>query len=116
MRTTTFRAAARQVALTPAALGQRIRLLEDRLGVELFARTTRRITPTEAALALLPVAERCLSAARECARAVRSDVERAPMEIVIGTRHELGQSWLVPQLAILRREMPWLRIHLYFGS
>jgi hypothetical protein len=34
-----FRAAAKAVALTPAALGHRIRQLEDELGVKLFERT-----------------------------------------------------------------------------
>ena len=45
---TNFRRAARRVALTPTALGQRIRGLEDQFGVALFYRTTRRVTLTEA--------------------------------------------------------------------
>jgi LysR family glycine cleavage system transcriptional activator len=116
LRAPTFRAAAREVALTPAALGQRIKLLEDRLGVTLFSRTTRKVTPTEAALALGPVAERALAALVECVRAARGEGERARVELVIGTRDELGRSWLVPQLGALREALPWLRIHLYFGQ
>lgn len=112
----TFRAAARKVALTPAALGQRIKLLEERLGARLFSRTTRRVTPTEAGLALAPAAERCLEAAAECVRVARGEGERPRVELLVGTRDELGRSWLVPQLAGLRRAMPWLRLHLYFGS
>jgi DNA-binding transcriptional LysR family regulator len=116
LRAPTFRAAAREVALTPAALGQRIKLLEDRLGVALFSRTTRKVTPTEAALALGPAAERALTALHDCVRAARGEGERARVELVIGTRDELGRSWLVPQLGALRAAMPWLRIHLYFGQ
>ena len=115
MRAPTFRAAAREVALSPAALGQRIKLLEERLGTALFARTTRSVTPTEAALALAPSAERCLLAAAECVRVVRGE-GRPPMELVLGTRDELGRSWLVPQLGALREALPWLRLHLYFGA
>src|SRR5262249_3578107 len=58
-----FRAAARAVALTPAALGQRIQQLEGQLGRPLFHRSTRRVTLSEAGLALLPHAQRALEAA-----------------------------------------------------
>lgn len=116
LRSPTFRAAAREVALTPAALGQRIKLLEERLGVRLFSRTTRRVTPTEIALAMRPAAERCLEASAECVRVARGGGDRPNVELVVGTRDELGRSWLVPQLAPLRKAMPWLRPHLYFGS
>ena len=49
-----FRAAAKAVALTPAALGHRIRQLEDELGVKLFERTTRTVRLTAEGLAVLP--------------------------------------------------------------
>jgi LysR family transcriptional regulator, glycine cleavage system transcriptional activator len=116
MKAPTFRAAAREVALTPAALGQRIKLLEERLDVKLFSRTTRRVTATEAALAVRPAAERCLEAAADCVRLARGTGERPRVELVVGTRDELGRSWLVPQLAGMRTALPWLRMHLYFGS
>jgi|GEM_PF-278115 len=112
-----FRAAARSVALTPAAFGQRIKQLEDQLGAPLFHRTTRSVRLTESGLALLPVAERCLLAAADCVR-VGSAGQRsmAPMDVTIGTRHELGLSWILPQLNALTKAQPWLRLHLYFGS
>ena len=111
-----FRAAARAVALTPAALGQRIQKLEDELGVALFRRTTRSVALTEAGLSLLPAAAGCLAAARECGRAARGESGPPTMEITLGTRHELGMSWIVPQLEDLGRRFPSLDLHLYFGS
>jgi LysR family glycine cleavage system transcriptional activator len=111
-----FRRAARSVALTPAAFGQRIKQLEEQLDAPLFRRTTRSVVLTEAGLALLPVAQRCLDAAADCARAARGDGGRAPMEVVLGTRHELGLSWIVPQLDAVASAHPWLQLHLYFGS
>ncbi|MCA9670002.1 MAG: LysR family transcriptional regulator [Myxococcales bacterium] len=111
-----FRAAARAVGLTPAALGQRIRQLEDQIGERLFHRTTRSVVLTEAGLALVPYAARALGSARDCLRAGRGEVGPAPMELVIGTRHELGMSWLVPMLPALRAAQPGLTVHLYFGS
>lgn len=111
-----FRAAARSVALSPAAFGQRIAQLEGELGAALFVRSTRSISLTEAGLAVLPVAERCLEAARECARAARGEAGPPPMEITLGTRQELGMSWIVPQLERLQTTLPALELHLYFGS
>ncbi|APR84819.1 Transcriptional regulator, LysR family protein [Minicystis rosea] len=111
-----FRAAARSVALSPAALGQRIQQLEAELGAPLFRRTTRAVSLTEAGLALLPAAERCLDAAAECARAARGETAPPSMEITLGTRHELGMSWIVPELERIGAALPWLDIHLYFGA
>jgi LysR family transcriptional regulator, glycine cleavage system transcriptional activator len=111
-----FRKAAHAVALTPAAFGQRIKQLEEQFEVELFARTTRTVSLTEAGLALLPSAERCLEAAQECVRAAQGETGPAPMDIILGTRQELGMSWVLPQLDNLTLDRPWLQLHLYFGS
>ena len=111
-----FRAAARVVGLTPAALGQRIRQLEEALDAKLFHRTTRSVTLTERGLALVPHAQKALEAARHCVRAGRGDVGPAPVELCLGTRHELGLSWLLPMLPALRKAQPGMTLHLYFGS
>ena len=111
-----FRAAARSVALTPAAFGQRIKQLEEQLGTPLFHRTTRSVRLTEAGLALVPAAERALLAAAECLRVGSSKGASSPVDVTIGTRHELGLSWILPQLDDLARDQPWVRLHLYFGS
>ncbi len=115
-RTLNFRAAARQVALTPAAFGARIRQLEEQLGVQLFARTTRTIQLTSEGLALLPQARKVLVEAGECLRVVQGPSSKAPLELTIGTRFELGLSWLQPALPRLAQALPHLRLHLYFGS
>src|SRR6185295_16400638 len=67
-RLLSFRKASRSCSLTPAAFGQRIKHLEDELGVPLFQRTTRSVTLTEPGIALVPLAERVLAAAEECVR------------------------------------------------
>jgi LysR family glycine cleavage system transcriptional activator len=111
-----FRKAARKVALTPAAFGARIRQLEDQLGASLFQRTTRVVTLTERGLALLPYARRCLDSAEDCVRAARGEKGPPTTEIVLGTRHELGLSWVLPQLGPLAEKLPHVEVHLYFGS
>lgn len=111
-----FRAAARAVSLTPAALGQRIKSLEEELGVRLFERTTRHVALTEAGHRAHAHALACLAAAEDTARAARGELGPPAMELVIGTRHELGISWLTPALIGLRARHPAWTLHLYFGS
>ncbi|MBL9105883.1 MAG: LysR family transcriptional regulator [Myxococcales bacterium] len=110
-----FRAAAGQVALTPAALSQRIRQLEDQLGAPLFRRTTRSVQLTQAGLGLLPRARACLAEAAACLQAARGE-DLPPAELTLGTRFELGMSWIVPMLPRVAAALPQVALHLYFGS
>jgi DNA-binding transcriptional LysR family regulator len=111
-----FRAAARAVALSPAALGQRIRQAEDELDVKLFHRTTRAVVLTEAGLQLLPYAEKALASIEDCRLASRGVLGAASMDLVLGTRHELGLSWILPMTEKLETQHPGLTLHFYFGS
>lgn len=111
-----FRAASRSCGLTPAAFGQRIKQLEEQLGTALFTRTTRSVQLTQAGLSLVPLAERCLQAAADCTRVGDADAAMAPMDLVVGTRHELGLSWLLPEVDALSRALPYVQLHLYVGS
>ncbi len=111
-----FRAAAKAVALTPAALSQRIRQLEGQLGAPLFRRTTRSVQLTEAGLSLLPRARACLAEAAACVRAVCDPAGLPPVELTLGTRFELGMSWLLPTLPALAASLPQVTLHLFFGS
>lgn len=108
-----FRAAAKTVALSPGALSQRILQLEDQLGAALFERTTRRVTLTGPGEALLPQARRTLEAAERCAAVLK---EKVSYELTVGTRFELGLSWLLPALKPLAATHPERTLHLYFGD
>jgi len=114
--TLNFRAAAGRVGLTPAALGQRIRQLEERMEVSLFERTTRRVELTRAGMSLLPRAKEAVLAAGECVRAARGELGPAPMSLTFGTRYELGLSWIQPMLPELKAAFPHVTFHLYLGS
>lgn len=61
-RTGSFTAAARELGVGQPAVSQAVRRLEDRLGVVLFERTGRSVTPTAAAAGLLPRAKTALEA------------------------------------------------------
>ena len=110
-----FRKAALAVALSPAALSTRVRALEDELGTPLFVRTTRRVQLTPAGLRVQQAARETLASAHALRMAASSTTKRA-YALTLGTRFELGLSWIVPQLAALERAHPERTVHLAFGD
>lgn len=112
-RTLSFRAAAKSCALSPAAFGKRVQQIEEQLGSPLFHRTTRRVQLTSEGAALLPRIRRLLDDAAALAGEARG--EEPPTDLVLGTRHELGMSWLLPARRALGRELPHVTFHLRFG-
>ena len=66
------------------------------MGVKLFVRTTRSVRLTAAGAALVEPTVRCLRLAEETVRAARGEKAPAPTELGLGTRHELGLSWILP--------------------
>jgi DNA-binding transcriptional LysR family regulator len=111
-----FRAAAKAVALTPAAVSGRIKQLEDQLGQPLFKRTTRSVQLTDAGASLLPAAKDALLRAERAMRIARGELGPSPIDVTIGTRHELGMSWVLPALPALQQALPHVTFHLSFGA
>ena len=111
-----FRLAAKSVGLSPAAFGDRIKRLEDMFGARLFERTTRRIVLTPAGERLWPQARRALDEAQRCAEVVAGSDHKIPFRLTIGTRFELGMSWLTPALGPLERAQPERQLDLFFGD
>jgi len=111
--TLSFRAAAARVHLSPAAFSDRIRRLEEDLGVSLLRRTTRQVAVTEDGQRLLPLVREALAAADRVRAAAQQKGHPPPFELVLGTRYELGISWLCPALEPLSRRRPERTIHLF---
>lgn len=108
-----FRAAANAVSLSPAAFSERIKRLEECVGARLFDRTTRRVRMTPAGERLLPQARKTLAEAQAC---MVLSGGPAPFELTVGTRFELGLSWIAPSLGDLRGARPERSLHLSFAS
>jgi len=95
--------AADHLGITPAAVGQRIRALEDYLGRDLLLRGRSGLTPTadlERALADLKVAFAALDRVTE-----NLDFQRVA-EIHIVADPDWSELWLLPRLAAFRAENP----------
>ncbi|GAA0738255.1 LysR family transcriptional regulator [Sphingomonas sp. ABOLD] len=102
-----FTRAADELAVTPAAVGQQIRALEDTLGVVLFRRTTK-------GLELTPEAESGLTALRngflqfeEAVRAMQAG--QSSKSLTIAAPRDLTAKWLMPRLSDIARADPDLR-------
>jgi DNA-binding transcriptional LysR family regulator len=111
--TLSFRAAAARVHLSPAAFSDRIRRLEEDLGVAVLRRTTRHVSLTEEGQRLLPLVREALLGGERVLTAARGHGRPTPYELVIGTRYELGISWLCPALEPLARRRPERTLHLF---
>lgn len=103
LRTGSLTRAAESLAITPAAVGQRIKTLEDYLGIELLVRGRFGLQPTPA----LITAQEPLSAAfRELGRAAELlDMQRGH-EIRIGAVSDFAEIWLIPRMEEFRRAHP----------
>lgn len=102
-----FTRAADELAVTPAAVGQQIRALEDTLGLILFRRQTR-------GLELTPEAERALPALREGFRQFEESVRimqqsQASNVLTIAAPRALISKWLAARLAVYQAQAPHLR-------
>ena len=105
-----FTRAADELAVTPAAVGQQIRALEDVLGVVLFRRTSK-------GLELTPEGEGGLDPLRagflqfeEAVRALQSG--QSSKSLAIAAPRDFTAKWLAPRLAAFGRGDPELRFTL----
>jgi LysR family transcriptional regulator, transcription activator of glutamate synthase operon len=92
-----FTRAAEELHLAQSALSHQIRQLERELGAPLFERTSRRVTPTEAGLAI---------AAR--ARRILAEVEDARQEVDELRGVQRGRIWIGPLLPAGDIDVPGL--------
>ncbi|MGE0775569.1 MAG: LysR family transcriptional regulator [Sphingomonadaceae bacterium] len=105
-----FTRAADELAVTPAAVGQQIRALEDTLGVVLFRRTAK-------GLELTPEAESGLEALRDgflqFEEAVRAmQYQQSSKVMTIAAPRDFTAKWLAARLADYARSDVDLRFHL----
>jgi LysR family glycine cleavage system transcriptional activator len=106
LRQGSLKAAAESLSLTPAAVGQRIKMLEDYLGVDLLTRTRSGLGPTPALAPALPHLE---AAFRELAAASEAlDFQRIN-EIQIAAPSDWVELWLAPRLEAFSRRHPNIR-------
>lgn len=103
-------AAARELGLTQPTLGRHIDALEQALGKKLFVRSRHGLSPTRAALALLPHAEAMEAAVLALLRAGTGDGEAGIVRITAS--NFIGGQVLPEILARLRERHPSIALEL----
>jgi LysR family glycine cleavage system transcriptional activator len=109
-----FTRAADELAVTPAAVGQQIRALEDLLGVVLFRRTPKGLELTGEAMAGLDGLREGFLRFEEAVQAIQAG--QSSHVYTIAVPRDLLGLWLAPRLAAFRRDNPQVRYALVAGD
>ncbi len=106
--------AARRLNLTPAAVAQRLKALEQVLGQSLVGRAGRTVRPTAAGLAVLGAARRMIESARDLRAIAASDLPAG--ELRLGST-ATGLTGLLPEvIASLSERYPQIEFFIRPGS
>lgn len=105
-----FTRAADELAVTPAAVGQQIRALEDTLGVVLFRRTAKGLELTPEGEAGLEALRQGFLCFEDAVRAMQAG--QSSKVLTIAAPRDFTAKWLAPRLARLAAADGDLRFHL----
>jgi LysR family transcriptional regulator of beta-lactamase len=105
-----FTKAAIELCVTPAALSQQVKALEERLGAPLFHRIPRGLSLTDEGQALLPVLRESFDRMAELLGRFEGAAGREVLSVgVVGT---FALKWLLPRLAGFEAEHPHIDLRL----
>src|SRR6266508_2031611 len=106
-----FEAAARRLHVTPSAVSQRIKALEQRLG-QVLVRRAKPVRPTEAGQALVRLAGQVALLESETLAAVRGGRDAAVTRLPIAVNADSLMSWFMPALpAVEASQLVCFEIH-----
>lgn len=105
-------AAARQLDIGPMQVSRRIAVLEEALGVRLFHRTTRSVSPTAEGEAFLPYAHTMVEAENSALGELRPAATKASGLLRLTAPSVFGQTIVLRLLPSLLERHPELRIEL----
>jgi LysR family glycine cleavage system transcriptional activator len=102
--------AAAELGVTPAAVGQHVRLLEAQFGAALFERQRKRLVLTEAAREVLPDVKDAFDRLAQAAERLR-EARRVPV-VTITLSPSFAAKWLIPRIEGFRMAHPGVDLRL----
>jgi len=112
-RSQNLRLAAEALHLTPSAISQQIKLLEEQIGFQVFDRRGRRIVLNAAGEALQRAVEPALHRLDDGLRAAAAAASGAAQRIRITLLPSFAQRWLLPRMARWRERHPDIAIEVH---
>ncbi|MFO1085547.1 MAG: LysR family transcriptional regulator [Reyranellaceae bacterium] len=107
-----FTAAAATLQTAKSSISETVRALEERLGVRLLERTTRRVRPTEAGAAYYAQCRRLLDAAAAARNEVQAAHKQPAGKLRVGAPDAFAERYIVPGLGTFLAAYPTLSIEL----
>lgn len=114
--TGSFSAAARLLALTPAAVSRNVAMLERNIGVRLFQRSTRKLSLTEAGERFLASIGGNLQALQTAISAVSSDRGEPAGVLKVSLAPTFGIDHVLPLLPEFLARYPLIRLEWHFEN
>jgi DNA-binding transcriptional LysR family regulator len=111
-----FAAAAAELGMSPSAVSHAVRLVEDRLGIPLFARTTRSVSLTEAGTALIDGAEPAIREIGERIEQIRAARGRVSGLLRLNVPSVAMPTVMMPIIREMTERFPEVRIETFVDN
>ncbi|MEM7547894.1 MAG: LysR family transcriptional regulator [Pseudomonadota bacterium] len=111
-----LKAAAEQVHADPSAVSRKIGALEDRLGVKLLQRSTKRSTPTEAGAAYYEGMRALIEQQSALEARIAGLIDTPTGKLRVTAPVDFGAEFVAPVLSELQEQVPDLKVELILGS
>lgn len=109
-----FSRAAAELCLTHGAVSHQVRGLEEELGVQLFVRNGRHVTPTDEARRYAVTVARCLGELAEGAAGLRP--QQGLQRLSVTSIPSFAARWLAPRLGQFIEQHPQIEVLLQVGQ
>ena len=111
-----LKAAAEQTGADPSAVSRRIAALEDRLGVKLLLRSTKRSRPTEAGTQYYDGMRALIEQQTALEARIAGTVDTPTGKLRVTAPVDFGAEFVAPVLSALQEQAPDLKVELLLGS
>ena len=109
-----FSRAAAELHVTPTAVSQQVKVLEEQLGVQLFRRLPRGLALTREGTAYLPELTEGLDRIAKASAVIQKD--RFTGTVTLAALPSMVVNWLIPRLANFAQRLPDIRLRLHAST